>query len=180
MSPLTHLGALLSAAALTLTAAGCASTGLPGVVPPEVTLVNLSVAEVTPLETTLAVTVRCTNENPEPLVTTGAVYAVSLNGVRAGKALSGTGLELPRLGEATEVVHLRINNLVLLTELRGLLTAPSLEYLLESKLYVATERGERGLTSAQSGLIDLPASWGPSLDPLRSLPGSQRYAPESP
>ena len=155
----------------------CASTGLPGVGPPDITLIDLSVAQVTPLETTLALTVRCSNENPEPVVTTGAVYAVRLNGVRAGRALSSQGLNIPRLGEATETVNLRINNLLLLTELRGLLTAPSLEYAIESKLYVATERGERALTNVQSGLLDLPQSWGPSLDPLRALPSYQQYQP---
>ena len=161
-----------------LAAAGCRGTGLGGSTPPEVSLVNVAVVEVTPFETSLALTLRCSNANPEPLTTTGAVHTVTLNGVRAGRALSDRAFEVPRLGEATETVTLRIDNLLLLTRLRGLLTGRSLEYGLDSRIFVATERGERSLQSERSGLIDLPESWTEGFDPLRALPAFRQYAPE--
>lgn len=170
-SALTRLG--LCAA---LVASSCAGAGRARLLPPEVSLVDLRVAEVTPFETSLALTLRCSNENPEALTTTGAVYAVTLNGVRAGRALADRTLELPRLGEAVETVLLRVDNLLLLTRLRGLLSARSLEYELQSRLYVASEGRERELRSEHGGWIELPESWSGGLEPLRALPAYGRYA----
>ena len=106
MSPTRQLAAL----ALGLLGACASPMAPPDLLPPEVTLVDVAVTEVAAQETTLALTLRCVNENPEPLETVGAVFAVHLNGVRAGKALANQALEIPRLGEANATVALRIDN----------------------------------------------------------------------
>jgi LEA14-like dessication related protein len=150
-------------------AAACASLAGEPLIAPEVSLVDIAVREITPLETTVELSLRYANENPVPLVTSGSVHVVALDGVRVGKALSNRGLEIPRLGEVEETIALRIDNVKLLVELAGLMSHTSADYALESKVYLSTGRGERVLTSAQSGTLALPETLHSELAPLREL-----------
>lgn len=139
---------MLTVLVAVLALGGCASLGL---VPPEVTLVDLEFTDLTMFETTGEFTVRLTNENPDPLRITGAVFRLYLNGVKVGKALSSEALEIPRLGTATQKVDLHVNNVALIGRLATLMEAPSLDYRVKSRLYVEVPYGTRRVNFENSG-----------------------------
>ena len=102
---------------LVLLTTGCTTLGT--MTPPDVSLVDMELTDVTVFETTGTITVRLTNENPEPLVIDGSVFKLYLNGMPVGKALDAERLEVPRLGTATQTVNLHINNVALIARLTG-------------------------------------------------------------
>ena len=158
-------------AALALLFPACAGTGeRPELLPPQVTLVDVAVLGVARDETTLALTMRFANENLLPLATLGGVYGVSLNGVRAGKALSNLAQEIPGPGEATQAVELRIDNELLQGELRSLRSATSLDYVIEAKLYLDPRHPERILTSSRSASLELSPDFASALARLAPDP----------
>lgn len=126
---------------LTMLTSGCTSLGT--MTPPDVTLVDLELTDVTVFETTGTITVRLTNENPEPLVVDGSVFKLYLNGMAVGKALNAERLEVPRLGTATQTVGLHINNVALIARLTTMLEQSELNYRIKSKLWVERPYGTR-------------------------------------
>ena len=128
---------------------GCAS--LRPLMAPDVTLADLEVTDITPLETSARLSVRIANTNPEALFVTGGVYNVTLNGVRVGQALSNQALEIPALSEAVQEVDLRISNIALLTRLRPFMESGSLDYSLKAKIYADGAVGTRTLKVKKTG-----------------------------
>lgn len=120
---------------------GCASLGT--MTPPDVSLVDLELTDVTVFETTGTITVRLTNENPDPLVIEGSVFKLYLNGMAVGKALDSERVEIPRLGTATQTVNLHINNVALVARLATMLEASELNYRIKSRLWVERPYGTR-------------------------------------
>jgi len=133
-------GAIVCALSLVLTG-GCASLG--PMTPPDVALVDLEFTDLTVFETTGQITVRVTNENPDPLVIEGAVFKLFLNGVPVGKALDSERVEIPRLGTATHSVTLHVNNVALISRLATMLEQPELDYRMRTKLWVVRPYGTR-------------------------------------
>lgn len=136
-------------AALTL---GCASLGT--MTPPDVSLVDLEFQDLTVFETSGEITVRLTNENPEPLVVSGAVYKLYLNGIAVGKGLDPDGIEMPRLGSVTKTVSVHINNVALVARLATLLEEPTLSYRIRSKLWVDRPYGTRKVKLDHQGRFE--------------------------
>ena len=84
---------------------GCATA--PRASPVAVTLANLEAREATAFETRLAVTVRFTNESPEPLALRGSSHKLTLNGRDLGSAVGGETVEVPALSSVS--VELPLN-----------------------------------------------------------------------
>jgi hypothetical protein len=168
----------LAALALGLLPACASPMEPPPLVPVGVKLVDMAVAGVDQHETRLALTMRYANENPVPLATLGGVIGVSLNEVRAGKALFKRFLEIPGPGEATETVELRIKNALLLGELEGLRSAKTLDYVVEAKLYLDPRHVERIMTSSRAGRLELAAGFAATLPTAAELRAGAPVAPD--
>jgi LEA14-like dessication related protein len=133
---------------------GCVTTG--GLEPPGVTLVNLDVVDATLFETTLDVTVRIFNENPESMILDGAVIKLELDGVRVGKGASSERVEVPRLDSVTQRVSVHLNHLAVATRIKGIIESRVVDYGLTGKVYVVQPSGSvRKMTIANQGQLDL-------------------------
>lgn len=142
---------------LMLAIAGCCLTGCAslGIIPPDVSLVDIEFTDLTVFETTGEFTVRLGNENPEPMVINGGVFRLYLNGVKVGKALSSERVEVPRLGTATQKVSLHVNNVTLVTRLVSLMDQPVLDYQIRTRLFLETAYGQRRLNFDNAGTLNL-------------------------
>ena len=130
---------------------GCTSIGLE---PPDLTLVNLQLEEVTVLESSGLVTLRIANSNPDPLVVDGLAINLKLDGRRIGKVLSAERLEIPRLSTATLEGELHVNHLAVLTLVQQILESEGVTYGLSGKVYVQTELGRRSLRIERAGRFE--------------------------
>ncbi len=139
--------------AVVLALGGCTALGI---IPPEVTLVNLEFTDLTMFETTGEFTVRLANENPDPLRISGGVFRLYLNGVNVGKALTSESVEVPRLGTATLKAVLHVNNVALISRLASLMKVEVLDYQIKSRLFVEGSFGTRRVNFVNSGTF----SWG--------------------
>jgi len=124
---------------LSVLVSGC--TTIPGLEPPEVSLVNLKFVEATLFETTLDVTVRVTNTNPEPFIVDGSVIGVVVDGVKIGKGTSPNQFEVPRLESATDTLRIHVNNLKLATRLKEIFEQRVITWGINGKLYIM--KGQR-------------------------------------
>jgi LEA14-like dessication related protein len=137
----------------------CASIG--PLTSPDVTLADLKFTDLTVFETTGEITVRISNENPEPLSIDGAVFKLFLNGVSVGKALTSERVEIPRLGTSTLRATVHLNNVALITRLATMIEQPELEYRIRTKLFVVRPYGTRKWKLDHQGrfsFADTPAS----------------------
>lgn len=157
-------GLLLAASLAALLAGGC--TGLVGLEPPEVSLVDLRLDDMTVFETSGSFVVRISNENPEPIAISGGVYRLELNGLRVGKGLSSARVEVPALGTATDEVTLHVDHLRLATRLADMLRREELAYRLKVKLYLDTALGRRALRSDFDGRLSLSGALGGDPEPV--------------
>ena len=146
-SPLAALPLVM----LALAAGGCSSFSM---IPPDVTLSNVEVADLTLFETSGVVTVRIANENREPLVLDGAAYQLYLDGVKVGKALTDERIEVPGLATVTQEAELIINNLVVASRLRSIFEQEAVSYRIRARLYLEGGFGRRRLSSTYEGLLD--------------------------
>jgi LEA14-like dessication related protein len=131
---------------------GCASTRF---VEPEVSLVDIYVADLTLFETTAVFRLRLHNENPRPLVLDGGVYDFSINGVEVGRGMTTDRVRIPRYdsGEAEVVVYLR--NGALVRRLGSILESRGLEYRVDARHFVQTGFGRREFDSVSRGRLSL-------------------------
>jgi LEA14-like dessication related protein len=135
--------------------AGCA-TLLPG---PTVGLsvVNLRPLESTILETSVAVTLRLTNESAQPFVLAGSNHKLFLNGTSVGHAVSSERLTVPAFGTVTPTVTVYLENLTLLRKASEFSQAPKLAYRLESRLHPTEAAGFGDVKATATGELDLVA-----------------------
>ncbi len=119
-----------------------------------VSLVGIQSANTTIFETTIALTLRVTNETNQPLLLQGSSHALTLNGSMVGRGVSNAAIEVPPLGSATIPVTVRMDNLKLLNQFGGGRLPAELAYQLDSRLF--TEPGQqRGLKVLTDGTLDL-------------------------
>ena len=130
------------------TLAGCTSIGLE---PPELTLADLQLLEVTVLESSGSVSLRIANSNPEPLVIDGLAVNLQLDGRRIGKVLSSERLEVPRLSTTTLDAELFVSHLAVLTVVQQIMEKESMTYGLSGKVYVLTDFGRKTLRVEHAG-----------------------------
>ena len=121
----------------------------------DVSLVRIQLGESTLLETTMNVTIRIANEAPEPFIVEGGVHKLYLNGLYVGEGLSNQILEIPRLESVTQAVTMHLQNLRLLTRIRGILESERVDYRIVTSMYVR-EYGRRStFHTARDGTLDL-------------------------
>ena len=148
---------ILATAAL---AAGCTT-----LVPPDVTLVNLRLTDITLLETTGEVAIRVSNLEPEPIAVDGAALSLYLDGAKVGRVLVDEGAEVQRLDSAVLEGRLHISHVAMVTRLNSILEQERFDYRLAGKLYLLTESGSRrSVRIERSGDVDLTEDLGLDLD----------------
>lgn len=92
-------------AVLAIVVSGCAA--LQAVIePPQVTLNNLQVLDMTLLEQRYAVTLRVQNPNPVPLPVTGMNFQIDINDTELGRGVSNRAVTVPAYGEALVEISL--------------------------------------------------------------------------
>lgn len=149
---------VLAAAALL---PSCASLDLE---PPELTLVNLQPTEATLFETTLLVSLRVANPNPEPLTFEGASFKLTLEGHKVGRGLTSEAVTVERFG--TEVIEatFHVSNASLLLRLQQILEAKTVNYGVTGKLYIQQSGQSHKLKVQSEGRLELEPSALPTID----------------
>lgn len=102
---------------------------------PSVSLINLRFEDATALETTAIITLRLSNESPQPVKIEGEVHKIYLNGVYIGKGLSDQTVEVPKLGTVTHEVKVHLSNLALATRIKSIIETKTFEYRIVSTFY---------------------------------------------
>jgi LEA14-like dessication related protein len=123
--------------------------------PPDVSLVDLELTDMTVFETTAELTVRIGNPNPEPLVVTGSAFELFLDGRSIGRALASERVEVPRLGTATQIAELQVSNVALAARLATVLEKPELEYRIRTKLWLERPYGSRKIRLDHRGRLTI-------------------------
>ncbi|MEE4273413.1 MAG: LEA type 2 family protein, partial [Thermoanaerobaculales bacterium] len=135
-------------------AAGCTTTG--GLIPPEVTLVNVELVDATIFESTFTASLRLTNDNPEPLVLDGTVVKLSLEGSKFGRGSSGERVEIPRMSSVVQELELHLNHVAIVTKIKRIIDSKELNYSLSGHVYVLKPSGgTKRLHIEREGTIDL-------------------------
>ncbi len=144
---------------------GCASPADTGEV--SVSLTNVVPTQASMLETTAALTLRLTNETPQPLTLAGGSHRLYLNGTYVGRAVTNERVTVPQLGTLTQTVTIHLENLALIRKVTELsqTNAPAISYRLESRLHPAEGQGFRSFRATSTGELDLSG--------LRMPPGSR-------
>lgn len=135
-------------------AAGCASLDLE---PPDLTLVDLRAAEATVFETSLRVSLRITNPNPEAVTFEGASFRLELDGRKVGRGVTAETITVERFDSRVVDVTFRISNASLLLRLQQILESKSVAYGVSGKLYIVQGGRSRKLSVESSGTLDLEA-----------------------
>ncbi|OPZ24507.1 MAG: Late embryogenesis abundant protein [Lentisphaerae bacterium ADurb.BinA184] len=168
--------ALALPALLLLLAGGCVSWT--PMVPPQVSLVDMRFESLTLFETTAVFTLRLANENPFPVTVDGGVYAMTLNGVRVGKGLSGDAVEVPRLATATIEVPVHVSHLALVFEARDAFERGTVDYMVSARLHTrGQERRSRYVESESRGTFSLPPAQTQRLDSYLPAVSTGPFAP---
>ena len=121
----------------------------------DVSVANLQLGESTLMETTLQVTVRLANATPDPLLLEGGVHRVYLNGLYVGEGLNNETLEVPRLSSVTQTVATHLENLRLITRIRGIFDSRKVDYRILSTVYVRQNGRRQTFRIARDGTLDL-------------------------
>jgi LEA14-like dessication related protein len=128
--------------------AGCSAFNL---VRPEVSLADVRLADVSLLETTVVLTLRIVNGNPFPLSLEGAVYDLSLAGLRVGRGSTSAPLDVPRMSSATHDITLHLRNSEVIRALRAALSGEAVDYRIEARHWVGTPLGRRAIDTVGQG-----------------------------
>lgn len=144
-----------------LGALACATTGPLEV--PDVTLTDVELVEATLFESTMDISVRVTNTNPDPLVVDGVAFRLELDGRSFGKATSGERVEIPRFDSVVVQLELTVSHVAIATKLRHVLESKVVDYAIVGKLYVVSPSG---------GTITLPIDKAGTIDLSGGGPGS--------
>lgn len=132
----------------------------------DVTLVSVSSGEVQPWETTLVFTVRLQNAKPTPVTITGAAHKIYLDGTYIGQGLSNEKVTVPRLGDATAQVTVRIKNYTLARKLYDASQNQKISYEVRSSLY--SESGGT-IRARRDGTLDIKDFQAPAAPASRGI-----------
>ncbi|MEM1244887.1 MAG: LEA type 2 family protein [Acidobacteriota bacterium] len=157
---------LLLLIALLLGSTGCASFGAV-FDPPEVSLADLQIQDMTVFETTGRILVRITNPNPNPVLVEGGSYSLSINGVQVGRALTNSVVEVGGLESAVHEADLTLSNLALATRVASVVELEGFDYVIKAKLFLGQNLRRRvkvtnaGYFDFQKPLAGQPAATSP-------------------
>lgn len=126
-----------------------------GLIRPTVSLIDLDVAEVRALQTTLVLTLRIDNENPDPLYLEGSVHRLFLNDAQVGTGMINEGAQLPALGSLTQEVELGAGNIVGGLEIASMLQQGVFNYTLHSTLHLLQGNVRQSIEVSKAGVLDL-------------------------
>ncbi len=118
---------------------------------PEVNLVDVQFLESTLFETNLQVKIRIINPRNNDLEITGSQHQITINDINLGRALSKNQILVPALGEATDLVTLRVSNLKLMTRLEKLISSKDFTYKIDSSFYTNQMLGLGTIRSSTEG-----------------------------
>lgn len=111
--------------------------------PPDVTLADLELTELTAFETTARLSVRLVNPNREALLVEGASYGLFVDGLKVGQAVSSEVIDLPGLSSAVQEATLHLSNLALATRLQSVFASRSFDYEIRGRVHVFLDSGSR-------------------------------------
>lgn len=143
-------------AILAVCAVACSSMG--SIEPPDVTLADLNVTEVTVFETTLVAKLRITNPNPEALTIDGGSFKLYLEDKKVGTGTTKETFTVDRLDSSVVDVVFHINNASALLRLRDILEDNDVSYGVRGGLYTQGTFGTKKLRIEKTGRIDLEES----------------------
>lgn len=123
-------------------------------VEPEVNLVDLQFLETTLFETNLQTKVRILNPNNEDLTITGSRHFLRINDMDLGTALSNRRVTVPALGDATELLTVRISNLKVFTKLEKLINSRNFDYEIKSTFYTTRGLGFGTVNATTNGRME--------------------------
>ena len=125
--------------------------------PPSVTLSNVELTEVTMFETTVQVTLRIANPNPEPMTLEGASFKLQLEDFKVGRGLSSEALTIDRLDTTLMDVTFHVNNAMVLLQLKEVLEQEAVDYGIRAVLYTQGSWGTKKLRVEKEGRFDFAA-----------------------
>lgn len=131
------------------------ATATPPERPLAVQLANVRFAEPGLLEQVIALDLRFTNPNPEPVRASGLRFSMDLAGGPFGTGVSDAAIVIPRLGEAVIPVTMRVQTGALIDRLVAL-DAGTIDYRLTGELFQTTGLAERALPFAGESAITVP------------------------
>lgn len=131
-----------------------ACTSLGSLEPPAVSLAGVELAEVTVFETTVQVSLRVLNPNPEPIILKGASFKLRLEGYKIGQGVSSEIVTIDRLDSALLNVTFHVNNAVALLQLREILQQEAVDYGLRAILYTQGSWGTKKLKVDKEGRFE--------------------------
>lgn len=142
---------------------------------PEISIVDLKLADMTLFETTAEFTVRITNGDPAPLNLDGGSVLVYLSDVKVGRGLLSEPIQVPGLGTTTLTLPVYINHLSVATRLRSILESKQLPYRVEGVLFREPTLGlRRKIRTRHEGLFDFQApAPARESEPISGLDGDQ-------
>lgn len=149
-SPAVRIWSILAVLSLS---ASCAS--MSGSESPRVSLVDLEVAEVTMLETTVRATIRIANPNPDPVELEGASFTLRVDGREIGSGTAPDPATVPRLESRTMPVTFHLSNAAAILRLRTILEARAFDWEMEGRLFARTSLGRRTIRVTERGRLDL-------------------------
>ncbi|HEV8241908.1 MAG TPA: LEA type 2 family protein [Thermoanaerobaculia bacterium] len=135
---------------LPLAVGGCAALHLER---PRVSLVDVGLENVGLLQSSLVIGLRVENPNSFRLPIERGVYTFFLGGERVGVGGTRTPLDVPAHGMSNEQIVIQLDNLRLLSRLRGLLDRQAVGYRIEADHYISGFRSQ-ALHSVAEGELD--------------------------
>lgn len=133
----------------------CATFAPSGVV--AVTVVDIRPTQAALLETTAVLTLRFTNESPEPIQLKGSSHRLYLNGSSVGRAVNNDALTIPALSTMTQQITVHLENLTLVRKVTEFSRVPSaIAYRLDSQLFTVDGPSTTGrLRATATGELDV-------------------------
>lgn len=113
-------------------------------------LTDVQFLQATALETRALVTLRLSNESPDPIRIRGGVHKLTLNQIEFGKILANEQLEVAPFSHASQQLEMHLSHLRVLTRLQSLIKATRLEYRLQSRVYLDQPRSSIRITKTES------------------------------
>lgn len=138
---------------LVLAAVGCSSMG--ALDPPQITLSDLEISEMTVFETSLVARLRVTNPNPEPLVLDGGSFDLILDGRKVGSGTVKESFTVERLDAVLVDATVRVSNATLVLRLKDVLEQQVVSYGIRGAFFTRGTFGTAKLRVDRTGTLDL-------------------------
>lgn len=152
---------ILASAVLT----SCVQTG--EMVPPSISLANVTIENVTLLRQDLQVELRIGNPNDFDIPLSGLTVRLDVNGEQLAEGFSNARVTVPRLAEASVPVRASTDTLSLLRQILLLGDRQSIHYRLSGIAYVAGPLGTRRVPYDREGTLNLMPPSTPGAPPER-------------